>query len=66
MQQRTNSDQILLRMPPGLRASLAERAAQTRRSVSAEIIDAIEKHLSDGSQIEQILARLDRLERRYG
>lgn len=61
---RANSDQILLRMPPGLRASLTERATQTRRSVSAEIIDAIEKHLADSTQIQEILARLDRLERR--
>lgn len=63
---RTNTDQILLRMPLGMRKQLTERTAITHRSISAEIIDAIDKHLADSSQIEQILARLDRLERRYG
>jgi hypothetical protein len=46
------ADQILLRLPPGLKARVAERAESTGRSMNAEIVVAIQKHLQRGSRLE--------------
>lgn len=47
-------DQYMIRMPPGLRERISQRAAANGRSTSAEIVDAIEKHLEGADRITQI------------
>jgi predicted DNA-binding protein len=49
-----NADQYMLRLPPGLRDSLARRAAENGRSMNTEIVEAIEKHLRDADRITQL------------
>lgn len=40
-------DKFILRMPPGMRWLLKERAAQNRRSMNAEALLAIESWLAE-------------------
>jgi hypothetical protein len=47
-------DQYMIRMPTGLRDRIATRAEENGRSVSAEIVDAIEKHLKGTDRITQL------------
>jgi len=49
-----SGEQYLIRMPLGLRERIAQRASQNGRSVSAEIVEAIEKHLEGAERITQI------------
>jgi predicted DNA-binding protein len=49
-----SGEQYLIRMPPGLRDRIAQRAVENGRSVSAEIVEAIEKHLEGVDRITQI------------
>jgi hypothetical protein len=44
----------MLRLPPGLRDSVARRAAENGRSMNTEIIEAIEKHLRDADRVTQL------------
>ena len=43
--QAREGDQYMMRMPPGLRERVAQRAAANGRSMSAEIVDMIEQSL---------------------
>jgi predicted DNA-binding protein len=47
-------DQYMIRMPPGLRERVAAQAAANGRSISAEIVDAIEQYLQRSDRITQI------------
>jgi hypothetical protein len=49
-----DADQYMLRLPPGLRDSVARRAAENGRSMNTEIIEAIEKHLRDADRLTQL------------
>jgi predicted DNA-binding protein len=49
-----SGDQYLIRMPRGLRDRIAQRASKNGRSVSAEIVEAIEKHLESADRITEI------------
>jgi hypothetical protein len=49
-----SGDQYLIRLPPGLRDRIVRRAAQSGRSVSAEIVEAIEKHLDAADFIAEM------------
>jgi predicted DNA-binding protein len=49
-----DADQYMLRLPPGLRDSVARRAAENGRSMNTEIIDAIEKHLRDADRVTKL------------
>ena len=49
-----NADQYMLRLPPGLRDRVAQRAAENGRSMNTEIIDAIEHHLLGADRITQL------------
>jgi hypothetical protein len=54
------ADQYMLRLPPGLRDRVAQRAAENGRSINTEIIDAIEKHLEGADRIAQLWAFLEK------
>ena len=58
------ADNYQLRFPDGLRDRLRERADLNGRSMNTEIIAAIEEHLERGTLFEQLVARVERLERR--
>jgi len=47
-------DQYLLRLPPGMRERLEQRAAENGRSMSAEVVEAIEKHLLAADRVTQL------------
>ena len=49
-----DADQYMLRLPPGLRDSVARRAAENGRSTNTEIVEAIEKHLRDADRLTQL------------
>ena len=49
-----NDDQYMLRLPPGLRDRVAQRAAKNGRSMNTEIIDAIEHHLTRADRVTQL------------
>lgn len=50
------AEQYLLRLPRGLRDSVARRAAENGRSMNTEIVDAIQKHLACGSLEDRVIA----------
>jgi hypothetical protein len=54
------ADQYMLRLPPGLRDSVARRAAENGRSMNTEIIEAIEKHLRDADRVTQLWEVFDK------
>jgi hypothetical protein len=54
--------QYMLRLPPGLRDSVARRAAENGRSMNTEIIDSIERHLKDVDRITHLEKRVADLE----
>jgi hypothetical protein len=55
--------QYMLRLPPGLRTLVANRAAENGRSMNTEIIDAIQRHLGvAGSRMEALEKRVYKLE----
>ena len=47
-------DQYMLRLPPGLRERVAQRAADNGRSMNTEIINAIEQHLIGADRVSQL------------
>jgi predicted DNA-binding protein len=49
-----DADQYMLRLPPGLRDRVAQRAAENGRSMNTEVIDAIEKHLKEADRVTQL------------
>lgn len=53
-------DQYLMRLPPGLRERIAARAAENGRSMSAEIVAAIERHLRDADKFTEISVFIER------
>ena len=53
-------DQYMIRMPPGLRDRIAARASENGRSISAEIVDAIEKHLAGYDRLTALEAFIER------
>jgi predicted DNA-binding protein len=48
------TDQFLFRLPSELRERLAQRAAANSRSMAAEVIEAIEKHLTSADRVTQL------------
>lgn len=50
------AEQYMLRLPFGLRAGLARRAAENGRSMNTEIVDAVQKHLASGSLESRVTA----------
>lgn len=50
------SDQFMVRFPEGMRTALAERAEAMGRSMNAEVVDAIRKHLGHASETERLRA----------
>lgn len=54
------ADQYMLRFPEGMRAKLAKLANANGRSMNAEIIDAIEKHLDGADRIAQLWAFIEK------
>jgi predicted DNA-binding protein len=48
------ADQYMLRFPEGMRAKLAKLANANGRSMNAEIIDAIEKHLEGADRMTRL------------
>ena len=59
-----NSDQYLMRFPDGFRERLKQLAAANGRSLNSEIIAAIERHLDVGDRLDELEARIARLEAR--
>jgi predicted DNA-binding protein len=55
-------DQYLLRLPPGFRERLRQRAAENSRSVKAEIVKAIESYLD----ADDLVKRVERIEKHLG
>ena len=53
-------DQLLLRLPPGMKQRLQERAEKSGRPMSSEVIEAIEHHLARPCFLERI-ARLEKM-----
>jgi hypothetical protein len=49
-----DADQYMLRLPPGLRDRVAQRAAKNGHSMNTEIIEAIEKHLIGEDRMSRI------------
>jgi hypothetical protein len=49
-----DADQYMLRLPPGLRDRVAQRAAENGRSMNTEIIEAIEKHLIGEDRVTRL------------
>jgi plasmid stability protein len=47
-------DRIIVRLPEGLREKLAQRAAANGRSMTAEVVAALEKHLEGADRIAEL------------
>ena len=45
-----DSDQFVVRMPPGMRASLKDRAAINRRSLNSEVVARLEQSIREEQQ----------------
>ena len=60
MSQQRVGDQLLMRLPPGMKQRLQARADETGRPMSSEVIEAIEHHLARPCIIDR-LARLEKL-----
>ena len=64
------ADQYMLRLPPGLRERVKERATQNGRSINTEIISALEQHLEQGDnrlavverKVEILIRRMNKLQ----
>ena len=54
-------DRIIVRLPDGMRDKLSELAEANGRSMTSEVVAAIEKHLARGSDIEFLEKKLDEL-----
>lgn len=50
--------QYLIRLPPGMRERLEQRAAENGRTVKAEIVEALEAHLATHS-LHKRVARIE-------
>jgi Arc-like DNA binding domain len=48
------AEQYMLRLPSGLRNSVARRADENGRSMNTEIIEAIEKHLEGADRVTEL------------
>ena len=59
-----NRAQFLLRLPPKLLAALRAAAKNNDRSANAEMIARLEKSKSEFSELEQLKARVARLEKK--
>jgi molecular chaperone GrpE (heat shock protein) len=55
---RTNIDQFQLRLPPGLRERIKEKADANGRSMNTEIVEAIEAALVGGEQVNELKKHL--------
>jgi predicted DNA-binding protein len=53
-----NSDKFVLRLPKGMRAKIQALAAQTGRSMNAEIIAALEKYLEEDELVWDAIEEL--------
>jgi hypothetical protein len=49
-----DADQYMLRLPPGLRDRVAQKAADNGRSMNTEIVEAIEQHLTRTDRVTQL------------
>jgi hypothetical protein len=49
-----DADHYQVRLPPGLRDRVAQRAAENGRSMNTEIIEAIEQHLAGADRVTQL------------
>jgi predicted DNA-binding protein len=49
-----DADHYQIRLPPGLRDRVAQRAADNGRSMNTEIIEAIEQHLTGADRVSQL------------
>ncbi len=58
------ADQLLIRLPDGMRRRVASVAADNGRSMNAEIVAALEKHLDNDVSVIELWARLEELERK--
>src|SRR5262245_53634301 len=47
-------DRIIVRLPEGLREKVAQRAAANGRSMTAEVVAALEKHLEGADRIGEL------------
>jgi predicted DNA-binding protein len=47
-------DRIIVRLPEGMRERIAERAATNGRSMTAEVVEAIEKHLEGADRMTRV------------
>jgi predicted DNA-binding protein len=56
------ADQLLIRLPGDMRQRIASLAADNGRSMNAEIVAALEKHLESGDAIVELWARVEKLE----
>jgi predicted DNA-binding protein len=56
--------QYLFRFPPGLKKKLWDRADQNGRSLAAELLCAIERHLEDLNRFENLEKRISDLEQK--
>jgi plasmid stability protein len=48
------SDKVIVRLPEGMRAALAARAASNGRSMTAEVVAALSTHLSGNTEQETL------------
>ena len=56
-------DRIIVRLPDGMRDQLAKTAEANGRSVTAEVVAAIEKHLESADRVTQIWETLKKHQR---
>lgn len=57
-----DAPQYLLRLPNELRERLKERASENDRSMNAEMLCALERHLDAGDRLEELESRIAALE----
>lgn len=54
------SDQYMIRLPDGMRDAIAKRADGNDRSMNAEIISAIRKHLDGANRFDELEAFIEK------
>lgn len=56
------ADQLLIRLPGNMRQQIASLAADNGRSMNAEIVAALEKHLEDGDAVAELWRMVEALQ----
>jgi hypothetical protein len=57
------TEQFVVRLPPGLRAKIAERASENGRSMNSEVVAALEKHVDDDTSLLELYRMVEDLQK---